>query len=475
MSRRPLARPRSLLAALFGRVGVLFLVIVLVVGLLAFFTAQRRINEIYDAQMIVGANVLRTLISEELADTPPAGAAPPQLSIDDSLLSPEDREAFDSYAEWRMFRIWQGRRLVLGSDTGPQMAGPPRQDGFSGIQAKEDHWRLYTLHVPAKGVTVVIGERSDIRLVLVQGIALGLALPLLLLIPTAAVLIWLSLSDGLQALRNLVSELGRRTLRDLTPLRLDAWPRDLHPLVRSINRLFERIDRALANERRFLDDAAHQLRTPLAAVKLQAQLIASEADPAERQVMTAQLIESVDRAADMTDRLLTLARLEARRNVAEEEGGDLRDETVAALADLAPVAARRQVELAFEGDGALTGGDPVLLRLIAANLVENAINHAPQGSEVSVRLSAAGGRRQLTVIDAGPGIPLAEREKVLERFYRGTGASPRGSGLGLSIVGEAARLLGGRVELRERADGKRGLCAVVDLPKPTGVTRALQD
>jgi signal transduction histidine kinase len=473
MSRRPLARPRSLLAALFGRVGVLFLVIVLVVGLLAFFTAQRRINEIYDAQMIVGANVLRTLISEELAEPPPSGAAPPQLAIDDSLLSPEDREAFDSYADWRMFRIWQGSRLVLGSDTGPQMAGPPRQDGFSEIAAKEDHWRLYTLHVPAKGVTVVIGEREDIRLVLVQGIALGLALPLLLLIPTAAVLIWLSLSDGLQALRQLVSELGRRTLRDLSPLRLDAWPRDLHPLVRSINRLFERIDRALANERRFLDDAAHQLRTPLAAVKLQAQLIASEADPAERQAMTAQLIESVDRAADMTDRLLTLARLEARRSAAEE-GGDLRDETVAALADLAPVAARRQVELAFEGDGALPGGDPVLLRLIAANLVENAINHAPEGSEVAVRLSAAGGRRQLTVVDAGPGIPPAEREKVLERFYRGTGASPRGSGLGLSIVGEAVRLLGGRVELRERADGQRGLCAVVELPEPTGVTPALQ-
>jgi signal transduction histidine kinase len=473
MSRRPLARPGSLLAALFGRVGVLFLVIVLVVGLIAFFTAQKRINEIYDAQMIVGANVLRALISEELSEGPNAEAGPPQLSIDDSILSPEDREAFDSYAEWRMFRIWQGRRLVLGSDTGPAIAGPPVEDGFSEVAAKDDHWRTYTLHVPAKGVTVLIGERTDIRLVLVQGIALGLALPLLLLIPTAGVLIWLSLSDGLQALRNLVAELGRRTLRDLSPLRLDAWPRDLNPLVRSINRLFERIDRSLMNERRFLDDAAHQLRTPLAAVKLQAQLIAGEADPAERQAMTAQLIDSVDRAADMTDRLLTLARLEARRGVAEE-GGDLREETVAALADLAPLAARREVELAFEGPGAFPGGDPVLLRLIAANLVENAINHAPEGSEVSVRLSAAGGRRQLTVVDAGPGIPRAERERVLERFYRGPGAAPRGSGLGLSIVGEAVRLLGGRVELRDRADGAQGLCAVVELPDAGAVPAPLQ-
>ncbi|THD80480.1 MAG: hypothetical protein E7812_07040 [Phenylobacterium sp.] len=466
MSRRPLARPRSLLAALFGRVGVLFLIIVLVVGLLAFFTAQRRINEIYDAQLIVGANVLRALISDELSEEPqqPAAGQPP-LSIDDSaILSPEDRQAFDSYADWRMFRIWQGKKLVLRSDTGPPLRPPPTQDGFSEITAQDEHWRIYTLHVSAKGVTVEIGERTDIRLVLVQGIALGLALPLLLLIPTAGVLIWLTLSDGLQALRALVAELGRRTLRDLSPLALDPWPRDLHPLVRSINRLFERIDRSLVNERRFLDDAAHQLRTPLAAVKLQAQLIGGEADPAERQAMTAQLVESVDRAADMTDRLLTLARLESRRGSAAE-GGDLRDETVAALADLAPVAARRQVDLAFEGRGAFPGGDPVLLRLIAANLVENAINHAPEGSEVAIRLSTAGGRRQLMVVDAGPGIPLAEREKVLERFYRGPGASARGSGLGLSIVGEALRLLGGRLELRDRPDGARGLCAVVELPE----------
>jgi two-component system sensor histidine kinase QseC len=261
-----------------------------------------------------------------------------------------------------------------------------------------------------------------------------------------------------------VAEIGRRTLRDLSPLPLEPWPRDLHPLARSINRLFARIDRSVQNERRFVDDAAHQLRTPLAAVKLQAQLIAGEADPAERRAMTSQLVESVDRAADLTERLLTLARLEARRG-AGEGGGDLRAETVAAMADLAPLAARRGVELSFEGPPSLPGGDPLLLRLIAANLVENAIHHAPAGSEVAVRLSAEPGVRRLAVLDGGPGIPPAEREKVLERFYRGEGASPRGSGLGLSIVEEAVRQLGGRLELADRADGGPGLCARVELPR----------
>ena len=466
MARRPLARPTSLLAALFGRVGVLFLIIVLVVGGLAFFTAQRRINEIYDGQLIIGANVLRALMSDEMGKAEiraPIGKA--ELSVDDAdLLTPEDRQAFASYADWRMFRIWRGGKVVLRSDTGPPLADPPRGNGFSEVKSPEDDWRIYTLHVPAKDAVVQIGERLDIRLVLVQGIALGLALPLLLLVPTGAVLIWLSLSDGLRALRTLIAEIGRRTMRDLSPLPLDPWPRDLHPLVRSINRLFERIDRSLQNERRFLDDAAHQLRTPLAAVKLQAQLIAGEEDTAERQSMTAQLVEGVDRASSLTDSLLTLARLEARRG-ATEAGGDLRSETVAAIADLAPVAARREVELSFEGKGAFPSGDPVLLRLIAANLLENAINHAPEGSEVEVRLSTAHGQHRLTVLDAGPGIALAERGKVTERFYRGRGSSPRGSGLGLSIVEEAVRLLGGRLELRDRPDGARGLYASVELPQ----------
>jgi signal transduction histidine kinase len=471
MARRPIARPTSLLAALFGRVGVLFLIITLVVGALAFFTAQRRINEIYDGQLIIGANVLRALMTDEIkgqAAQPggaPSAAGQSELTVDDSdLLSPEDRQAFDNYADWRMFRIWRGPRVVLRSDTGPTVTAPPAQNGFSEIKGAQDRWRVYTLHVASSNVTVQIGERMDIRLVLVQGIALGLVLPLLLLIPMGALLIWLTLSDGLQALRTLIAEIGRRTMRDLSPLPLDPWPRDLHPLVRSINRLFERIDRSLQNERRFLDDAAHQLRTPLAAVKLQAQLIAGEADPAERQAMTAQLVQGVDRASALTDSLLTLARLEARRAATEAGEGDLRAETVAALADLAPVAARRQVELSFDGAGRYPGGDPVLLRLIAANLVENAINHAPEGSEVAVRLSTAEGWRRLSVDDAGPGIAAAERAKVLERFYRGASAAPKGSGLGLSIVGEAVRLLGGRMELRDREDGARGLCAVVELP-----------
>ena len=464
MSVRP-GRRLPLTVALFGRMSLLLLLFVLSVGGVAFFAAQHQVNQIYDGQLITAANVLRALTSEELREAPPARGEE-QLEIDDALLSPEDRSAFDDYADWRMFRIWRQGQVLLRSDTGPPLLTPPARDGFSEIAATNgDRWRIYTLHVPGHTVAVQVGERTGIRFVLVRRIALGAAVPLLALIPMAAALVWLSLSNGLSALRLLMAELGRRSMRDLSPLPLDPWPRDLHPLIRSINRMFARIERTLQHERTFLDNAAHQLRTPLAAVKLQAQLIGRETDPAERAALTERLGDSVDRATALTDNLLTLARLEARVGPAEARG-DLRAETVAAIADLAPLAARRAVEFSFEGPERAPAGDPVLLRLIATNLIENALNHSPGGAEVAVRVAAEPGGLRLSVADQGPGIPAAERKKVVQRFYRSQAARPSGTGLGLSIVSEAVRLLGGRLTLGDRPDGSAGLCVNVDLPPP---------
>lgn len=455
-------QPPSLLAALFGRIGALVCVIILAIGLIAYVSAQRRIGEVYDGQLIIGANVLRALMAEEL-HAPAGGARGESLEVDDApLLSREDRRAFDNYAEWRMFRVWRGGQLVLRSDTGPAMTAPPAVEGFSTLHDRKWRWRIYTLKVAHSDVTVQVGERTDIRLVLVRGIVLGLAIPLLALIPTGAVLIWLSLNQGLGGLRVLIDQIGQRTLRDLSPLSLDQWPRDLHPLVRSINLLLERINQARRQERQFLDNAAHQLRTPLAAVKLQAQMIARETEPAERESLTRALIEGVDRASAMTDQLLTLARLEAQLEVGQ--GGDLRRETVAAIADLAAFATRRGVELDFDGMADAPPSDPVLLRLIAANLIENAILHAPWGSEVRVRLGRTHDTPYLEVVDSGPGIAPDERDKVVRRFYRGAAATTPGSGLGLSIVTEAARLLGGQLVLDDRADGVSGLRARVEFP-----------
>jgi signal transduction histidine kinase len=462
---RPQGRRAPLSVALFGRMSILMLVVLASVAAIAFLAADRRVNEVYDDQLVIGAHVLRALMSEELHETPPErGEA--QFAVEDSvLLSQEDRRAFDAYAEWRMFRIWRHGRPLLRSDTGPPVVAPPLEDGFSEIEAPDGHrWRVYTLRVPKRTIVVQVGERTDVRVALVRRIAFGAALPLLLFIPAAAGLIWLSLSGGLSALRQLMTEIGRRTTRDLSPLPLEPWPRDLHSLVRTINHLLARIERAVHHERAFVDNAAHQLRTPLAAVKLQAQMIASETDPAERQSLTERLIKSVDRASATTENLLTLARLEGEPGRGGGEG-DLRAETVAAMADLAPLAARHDVDFSFSGPDRALSGDPVLLRLIAANLIENALNHAPAGTEVTISVVEDETHFRLSVTDHGPGIAPAERKKVVQRFYRAPAGRQSGAGLGLSIVAEAVRLLDGKLTLADRPDGAAGLCATVQLPK----------
>jgi signal transduction histidine kinase len=453
----------SLANRLFRRMTTLLAAIMLVICAMMFWTAQDEVNKVYDGQLITGANVLRALMSDEIKERDDRPAANP-LEIGDEWLSAEDRKAFDAYADWRMFRIWRGRKLVMASDTGPPLAAPPpNQKGFETVRLGRNDWRIFSLPLHEAGVTVQVGERTSIRSVFVNRILIELAIPLLLVVPASLALIWLSLTDGLQALRTLIAAIGDRGARDLGALDVDAWPPDLQPLARSVNGLLDRLKRSYDHERRFIDSAAHQLRTPLAALSLQAQLIAQEDDPLERAAQVRDLRDGVARATDLTEQLLTLARLgpQVGRNLIS----DPRAEAAAVLAEIARVAAVKDVALALEGEAPLVKADPTLVRLILSNLIENAVDHAPPGSEVQVVLSQDDHFGWVTITDQGPGIPSSERGRVFERFFRGVHARGSGSGLGLAIVEEAARVLGGRVTLEDRLDGEQGLAASLGLPR----------
>lgn len=443
---------------------VLLLAIVVTVCALMFWTTRAEVDKVYDGQLITGANVLRALMTDEIRERGRGTTPEASLEIGDEWLSEEDRKAFDAYANWRMFRVWREGRLVLGSDTGPRLPPPPLdQKGFQTQQAGRKSWRIFSLPVPDAGVVIQVGERTSIRSVLVRRVLLELAIPLLLVLPALLALIWLALNDGLRAVRALVSEIGGRGSRDMSALDTEAWPADLRPLAESVNDLLSRLERSYEHERQFIDSAAHQLRTPLAALNLQAQLISDEDDPLERALQVSQLREGVARASELTEQLLTLARLGPQ--IGRDLTTDLRAEAGAALAEIAVVAAAKGVALALEGEAPAVKGDPALVRLILANLVENAVNHAPAGSEVQIQLSADRRFGWLTVSDRGPGIPPGERARVFQRFFRGANATGLGSGLGLAIVEEAARILSGRVALDDRDDGENGLEARLGLPR----------
>ena len=241
-------------------------------------------------------------------------------------------------------------------------------------------------------------------------------------------------------------------------------PDEVRPLVGSLNRLLGRVEAALEQERRFTADAAHELRTPLAALKTQAQVAKGAGEAAGRQHALDQVIAGCDRAAHLVEQLLTLARLDPQRAGQRHAPVDLRELAVQVLAELAPLALAKNIEIGLaEGPVGRVSGDALMLDVLLRNLVDNAIRYTPPGGEVSVAVERTGREIELSGTDDGPGIPAEERDKVGQRFYRILGSGESGSGLGLSIVLRIAELHGASVTLGEGRGG-RGLRVGVRFP-----------
>jgi two-component system sensor histidine kinase QseC len=276
------------------------------------------------------------------------------------------------------------------------------------------------------------------------------------------VLLWLAIRGGLRPLLGLRTELARRDPDNLAPLDGTRAPREALPLIDQLNRLFERIRRSLERERRFTADAAHELRTPVAAIKAQAQVARLAGSDQARAHALDQVLAGADRAGRLVDQLLTLARLDAvdLRSLAPHP---LREIAAQVLADLAPDALSRGVTLELaEGTELQVRCEPGLIGVLLRNLVHNAVTHAPAGT-VHVTVRPEAGRALLSVTDAGPGIPHQERDKVLQRFHRLESAPPGGSGLGLSIVQRIAELHGATLNLGEGRNG-HGLQVKITFP-----------
>ncbi len=452
-------RPASLAARLFVRIMLLIMVIGLAMAATSFWAARREIDRESDIQLTTAANVLYALMQDELDEGVEIDRV---FTFDDRLLSGEDLRGFRASADWRMFVAWRDGRRVLQSDTAPRDLMPPKGPGFATVRLASGQWRLYNLPVPDARLTIQIGERITVRNRLIAGVAQNLVVPLALLMAGSAVLLWLSLYDGLVHLRRLGTALGRRGPRSTLRFAPGEWPRELAPLVITINDLLDRVDAALDRERQFTDDAAHQLRTPLATLKLQLQGLIRGGLAPDRSTLTP-LLETTDRASQLVGQMLTLARLEGGETLGGEKI-DLAERVRACMADQAPFAARRGIELAFdEGDGAIADTDGTAIDLILSNLIENAIKHAPAGTSVAVTLDATADRIALAVTDEGPGIAPGERSAAVRRFHR-SGEGGSGAGLGLAIVASAVALLGAELALEDGPLG-RGLRVLVVIPR----------
>ncbi len=344
--------------------------------------------------------------------------------------------------------------------------------GLSTVETREGRWRIFGVLGPYH--VIQVAQPTGARESRAARLALRTLAPFALLVPALALLILWIVRRTLAPIDALARGIAQRPAESLEPLPVAALPAEVRPLVDETNVLLGRLGAVLARERSFTADAAHELRSPLTALRLQLDRLGAaieDGDGAERRVAHAQLHDGVARATRLVEQLLAMARL---------EGGGQRERRSVALDQLArevveaalPLADQRGVDLGLGGSEPLAfDGEPEGLRALLGNLVDNAVRHAPRDGHVDVAVrredgeGGAGPFAILEVVDDGPGIPVAERERVFDRFYRVPGGDASGSGVGLAIVRAVAERHAGRVELAD-GPGGRGLAVRVWLPLP---------
>jgi two-component system sensor histidine kinase TctE len=310
------------------------------------------------------------------------------------------------------------------------------------------------------GAIVQVAETLIKRDKLVLELLVASAVPQVLIAFAAVTLLWFGIGLGLRPLDRLRDEIAARSPRDLRPFSERDKPQEVHSLVDALNQLLSRLKAAIASQQRFIANAAHQLRTPLAGLKTHAELARREPSISELKPLLDMIAGETERTSHLVNQLLTLARAEPGEtpsgqpvNLHEIVGRDVRDWVQRALA--------KNIDLGFELEDAWTLGEPLLLRELAANLLDNALAYTQAGGSVTLRTAVRNDESVLEVEDNGPGIPEAEREKVFERFYRVAATGGEGCGLGLSIVSEIAGRHNARVDLGQPSGGRGTLIRVV--------------
>ncbi|MEY4564309.1 MAG: hypothetical protein RLZZ618_3586 [Pseudomonadota bacterium] len=335
--------------------------------------------------------------------------------------------------------------------------------GLADITVNGQTWRTFS--VASRDRVIQVAQPAQIRQRLAADAALRGVAPLLFLAPLVGLAAWWLVSVALKPLRRVADEVHGRGERLLSPLPVDGLPDEVSPMVLALNALLGRLDEAFNTQRAFVADAAHELRSPLTALKLQLQLLQRADDVSTRDAALAALAAGIDRAARLVEQLLTLARSEPGAPSAPRAPLDLAEVVRQALADTVPFALARGTDLVLRADEPVPWqGNATELGALARNLADNAVRYSPPGAHVVVQVRMAQGSPVIEVDDNGPGIAREDRERVFDRFHRRTGTDEAGSGLGLAIVQSIARRQGAQVGLEESPLG--GLRATVRFSAP---------
>ncbi|MBT7950497.1 MAG: HAMP domain-containing histidine kinase [Gammaproteobacteria bacterium] len=411
-----------------------FLVVVLisVITLVSFITALHGYRESMDESQLLFEDQLRQqadiliILSEKL----------PVVGTEEEIYS-DVRSANNAY---QVFSVNQ--KLILHSSNAPSKPMANFEPGFSQVNFSKYRWNTYVTQNTMTKQWIMVAEREDVRYQLADTIIMKAVFPVVLSIPITGILVWFIVGFGLKPIQNLAAQLRSKEASDLTSIKLEQVPRELAELAGSTNDLLYRLEQSFARQKRFNSDVAHELRTPVAALKIHLQNLMNDLDIVPNSASKLEL--GLQRINYVVEQILLLNRMTPDRYMAQFENVDLFDITRNVLETLIDNIDAKKQEITFDGESCQVFGDAFAIETMLKNIILNAVNYTQEGGKVRIEIRVVNHRCTLTVIDNGPGIPEDEYDRVFERFYRRGGdrhlSDAPGCGLGLSIVQYIAEL-----------------------------------
>lgn len=385
---------------------------------IGFLFTWHEIEEVYDAQLVHNAKVLFQLTEHEIHDDKAFS-----LGIENAKIE-------HKYERNLGFRIWYHGNLITQSNNTIPFGDLKTSPGFSTVSIDNQKWRVFVLLAPEQDIIIETSERYDIRYELIIQLMSSQILPAVFFIPLLFFIIWIGISRAIKPLLELSNDVKQRSSDDFTPIQNQSIALEVEPLITALNQLFNRMGDSYQRERQFTDHAAHELRTPLAAMKTQAQvLLRKTKELPEHQDGLNNLLASVERATNLIEQLLALARIQNERF--PQTPFNLSELCSQVFADLLPKATLKNIELSADiQEYYEICGHPESIAILIRNIIDNAIKYTPAGGEVKIQLQ----HDRLEVIDTGVGIRDEDKHRVFDRFVRVDKTRQTGSGLGLAIV-----------------------------------------
>ena len=448
-----LPRLKSLQARLLALLLLMVTLVWIGAAALTWFDASHELDELLDGHLAQSAALL---IVQQTGHGAESAADHGKDHLDDA-------PSLHKYAPRVAYQVFHEDKLAMSSANAGTTPMSQKTEGFSTVRLQDkSQWRVFATRGGEGDVLVFVGEQIETRDSILWAVLRAVLTPLMYALPLLAGVGWLAVRQGLVPLRHLSQVLAKRQPQALEPVTLPDMPTEIEPVVHAINALFERIQTMISSERRFTADAAHELRTPIAAIRTQAQVaLGAGKDDEQRNRALAYTLAGCDRATHLVEQLLTLSRLESSSSAAPTGVVDVAAVAQRVAADLALAALGRAQDLELDATAhACITADDMLTSVLVRNLLDNAMRYSPDAAKVCVSVKDDGKQVTLQVEDSGPGLSDADMQRLGERFYRVLGTEQTGSGLGWSIVRRIAKVYQAQVDVR-RSARLGGLCVTV--------------